>query len=151
MPMPKKPRSNCLNCSKETPRPGYKYCSNKCQFDFQYKQYIALWKAGEVSGLQRHGVVSRHVKRYLRQKFNNKCCLCGWAQANIITCEIPLVADHIDGNWQNNFEHNIRLICPNCDSISATYAALNRGKGREGRAVSARAIEGRNFTVGLPG
>lgn len=143
--MPKKPRANCLGCQKETPHPGYKYCSNKCQLAYQYKMYIECWLAGNESGLQGHGVVSRYVKRYLREKFNNRCCLCGWSEVNIITGQVPLVADHIDGNWRNNIETNLRLICPNCDSVTATYAGLNRGRGRTQRLVSNRVKDGRLF------
>lgn len=131
--MPKKPRAKCLNCDKETPFPGYKYCCNDCQLQFQFKTYIKKWQRGDESGLQGHGVVSRYVKRYLRAKYNDRCCLCGWSSVNAITGKVPLVADHIDGNWQNNLESNLRLICPNCDSLSATYAGLNRGKGRSQR------------------
>ena len=99
--------------------------------------------SGDVNGLQGHGVVSSHVKRYLRQKFGNKCCLCGWAAVNIMTGRVPVVADHIDGNWRNNVESNLRLICPNCDSLTSTYAGLNRGNGRKQRVMSNRAKEGR--------
>lgn len=143
--MPKKPRTNCLNCQRETPKPGYKYCSNKCQLELQHKEYIDNWLAGKVSGLQSIGVVSKHVKRYLRRKYSDKCCLCGWSQANVITGQVPLVADHIDGNWRNNIESNLRLICPNCDSLTATYAALNKGNGRKQRMISNRAKEGKVF------
>jgi hypothetical protein len=143
MPMPKKLRADCLNCNKETPRPGYKYCTNKCQVDYQYKQFIKSWLAGRVTGLQGHGVVSRHVKHYLREKFGNKCCVCSWAQVNNSTGQVTLVADHMDGNWRNNIERNLRLICPNCDSLTSTYAGLNRGKGRDNRRLSKRVKEGR--------
>lgn len=139
--MPKKPREKCLNCGKEMSRPNCKYCSNACQFDYQYHLYIKKWVAGEVSGLQCLGLVSRHVKRYLREKFVNRCCLCGWSKVNPKTGQVPLVADHIDGNWRNNVENNLRLICPNCDSLSPTYAGLNRGNGRNNRALSKRAKE----------
>lgn len=148
--MPKKPRQNCLNCKKETHRAGYKYCTNQCQADYRYRQYIKQWLSGEINGLQGHGVVSRHVKRYLREKFENKCCICNWAQVNVTTGQIPLVADHIDGNWRNNLESNLRLICPNCDSLTATYAGLNRGNGRKQRELSKRAQEGRSLMVGVP-
>ncbi len=100
---------------------------------------------GKEHGLQRLGVVSIHVKRYLREKYGNKCCLCGWAQINPKTQIVPLVADHIDGNWRNNIESNLRLVCPNCDSLSPTYAALNKGNGREGRPASKRAQEARKY------
>lgn len=100
--------------------------------------------------MQAHGVVSRYVKRYLRIKFNNQCCLCGWAELNVKTGQTPLVADHIDGNWRNNTEGNLRLICPNCDAISATYAALNMGNGRKHRKLSRRVIEGRLLSSSAP-
>lgn len=150
MPLFKKSRTNCLNCEKEIPGSGFKYCTNKCQADYRYKQYIEQWLGGSVHGLQGHGVVSRHVKRYLRDKFANKCCLCSWANINIITGQVPLVADHVDGNWRNNVESNLRLLCPNCDSLTATYAELNRGKGRINRVVSNRVKEGRLFLIDTP-
>lgn len=146
----KKPRSVCLRCKAETSRAGYKYCSNKCQADYQYTLYIQQWLAGEIHGLQRLGVVSKHVKRYLRDKFGNKCCICGWVEINLYTGTVPLVADHIDGNWRNNIESNLRLICPNCDSLTAAYAALNKGKGRKQRPLSKRAQEGRLLMAGMP-
>ena len=143
MSMPKKMRKRCLVCSKEVLRATYVYCSNACQIEYQYQSYIKKWNTGEVSGLQGLGIVSRYIKRYLRQKFDNQCCLCGWKRVNPKTGKVPLVADHIDGNWENNVENNLRLLCPNCDALNPTYAGLNRGKGRKNRIVSVRAKEGR--------
>ena len=143
MPTLKKPRKKCPICGKETQRAGYKYCSNVCQIEYQYQSYIKKWKEGEEYGLSSLGIVSSYIKRYLRRKFKNKCCLCGWAEINIKTGQVPLVADHIDGNWKNNIESNLRLVCPNCDSLNPTYAGLNRGNGRKNRVLSKRAKEGR--------
>ncbi len=150
MPMPKKPRGNCLICGKEPARQNYKYCSNACQIEYQYQTYIRKWKAGEEKGLQSLGIVSGHIKRYLRRKFNNKCCVCGWSRVNLKTGQVPLVADHIDGNWRNNVEGNLRLVCPNCDSLTPTYAGLNRGNGRMNRVLSNRAKEGRLIVSNMP-
>jgi hypothetical protein len=150
MSIPKKPKEKCLSCGKETARAGYKYCSNACQIEYQYQSYIRKWKVGEVNGLQGIGIVSRHLKRYLRRKFGNKCCLCGWSKINSKTGQVPLVADHIDGNWRNNIESNLRLICPNCDALTPTYAGLNRRNGRKGRVLSKRAKEGRLLVTGKP-
>ncbi len=145
---PKKPRSSCLNCGNEPARAGYKYCSNSCQFTYQYESTISAWKEGKISGLKNIGIVTAAVKKYLRHKFNNKCCLCGWAEVNPITKKVPLVADHIDGNWRNNTEKNLRLICPNCDSLTPTFANLNKGNGRNNRSISKRAREARLVASG---
>lgn len=145
MSMPRLPREKCLLCEEENPRPRYKYCSNACQIEYQYQFYIGQWKAGKVKGLQGLGIVSRHIKRYLREKFSNRCCLCGWSKVNPLTKQVPLVADHIDGNWRNNVESNLRLICPSCDSLNPTYGALNTGNGRKDRVLSKRIKEGRSL------
>ena len=147
MPNPKKPRKNCLVCGKEPERPSYKYCSNVCQQDYQYQNYIKLWKEGEIIGLNSIGIVSDTIKKYLRIKFDDKCCFCGWSKINHKTGKVPLVADHIDGNWRNNTENNLRLLCPNCDSLTPTFAALNRGNGRKNRQISKRAKEGRLLII----
>ena len=139
----KLPRTPCLNCGKEPYSHTYKYCSNACQHEYEYLEYIQRWKAGHEHGLQKLGIVSGHIKKYLRRKYGNKCCMCGWSQVNPKTGLVPLVADPIHGNWGHNIESNLRLLCPNCDSLTPTYAALNRGNGRKDRALSNRAKEGR--------
>jgi hypothetical protein len=142
---PKKPRTPCPVCGQEPARSFYKYCSNACQHEFQYQTFIEKWKRGELSGLNSMGLVTDSIKRYLREKYSNRCCLCGWSKINPKTGVAPLVADHIDGNWQNNAEDNLRLVCPNCDALSPTYAGSNRGNGRGPRLPSKRTLAAREL------
>ena len=150
MPNPKKARTPCLNCGGEPASSKYKYCSNRCQLEYQRQNYIREWKKGKINGLNTLGLVTPPIKRYLRDKYGNKCSICGWAKKNVKNGIVPLVADHIDGNWKNNVEDNLRLICPNCDAISGTFAALNKGNGRKNRALSKRATEARILSNRLP-
>jgi hypothetical protein len=142
---PKKKRTPCPVCDAEPYRSFYKYCSNACQREFEYQKYIAEWKSGERTGLSSMGIVTSAIKKYLRIKFNNRCVLCGWAEVSRSTNEVPLVADHIDGNWRNNLEENLRLLCPNCDALTPTFSALNKGRGRPNRVVSKRALEAKRM------
>ncbi len=145
MPNPKKPRTPCLQCGKDPARSYYKYCSNSCQGAYQRNKIIEQWKMGERSGLSKIGLVARTIKTYLREKYGDKCSVCGWNQLNKKTGLVPLVADHIDGNWRNNTEENLRLICPNCDSLNPTYAGSNKGNGGRKRAPSKRAQQARTI------
>ena len=74
-----------------------------------------------------------YLKRYLFEKYNNKCCKCGWGETNPYTGNIPLEVEHKDGNYTNNSEDNLELLCPNCHSLTSTYKGANRGKGRTSR------------------
>lgn len=121
----------CLNCGKELNSRQYKYCSNDCQRLYQHDQWVKRWKNGEETGLSGQ-LVSRHLKHYLFDKYKNKCARCGWSQVNPFTGCLPLEVEHIDGDYTNNKEDNLILLCPNCHSLTATYKGANRGHGRIG-------------------
>lgn len=51
----------CLNCSKSIKK-NTKYCSNKCQKDYQYKDYINKWKHGNENGMRGEYQISSYIK-----------------------------------------------------------------------------------------
>ncbi len=134
----------CLNCGTECPvshQKVNKYCSVACQHEFQYKFYITEWKQGLQTGLSGKDQTSKYVKRYIFEKFDNKCSQCGIAEW--MGKPISLQLEHIDGNAVNQIEDNLTLLCPNCHSQTESYAGKNRGNGRHSRRV--RYAEGKSY------
>lgn len=117
-------------------------CSTHCarslgakhQAKTEYNAYLTQWKSGRVSGLRSStGDISLHIRRYLFEKFHNQCARCGWNKVNPTTNKIPLAVEHINGDWRDNREQNLTLLCPNCHALTPTYGSLNSGRGRPRR------------------
>lgn len=76
--------------------------------------------------LQNPNTQSFKLKRRLLKEeiFPHRCSNCNlttWLEN-----PIPLELDHIDGNHANNSLHNLRLLCPNCHTLTPTYRGRNR-------------------------
>ena len=144
--MERKPNTICAECGtplyrrpSDLEKTNASYCSQTCKIKAgadrkgettKYRNYIEKWKAGLVSGMRGKTAISKYIRRYLFEKYDNKCCECGWSKINIYTGTIPLEIEHIDGDHTNNKEENLKLLCPNCHSLTPTFRALNKGNGR---------------------
>lgn len=126
-----KPKGNCLHCGEKLVQGETKYCSVRCMQDFLYEKNIAKWKLDNNFGTKSGGTLLRgFLKRYIWEKYEKKCSSCGWNEINKFTGKVPLEIEHIDGNYLNNTEENLILLCPNCHSLTSTYKGANRGNGR---------------------
>lgn len=120
------PLIKCAHCVAETH--NAKYCSVDCSIQAiqqrratERAQLLASWLADEQIGPE----VEQLAKAYLIQTRGNKCEECGWAEANPVTKKVTIQMDHVNGDWQNNSISNLRLLCPNCHTLTPTYGALN--------------------------
>lgn len=116
---------NCNYCGVETK--NYKFCSKKCSTNYIKTQTFNRIENGDLS------LYHVKYKEYLIFKHGNKCMECGWNKINITTGLVPIQLEHIDGNSDNNELSNLKLLCPNCHSLTSTFGALNKGNGRKNR------------------
>ena len=114
---------NCLFCNKENlwgSSKINKFCDNKCQGEWKWiSETIPRIEAGNCAGPDA-------LKKYLKEKFGDKCSECGqlpiWHGK-----ELVLQLDHRDGNSDNNFPSNIRLLCPQCHSQTENFGCKGYG------------------------
>jgi len=119
-----KTKQKCKNCNKEV---SNKYCNYKCQKEYERKIIYTKIENGDGN------FYISVYKKYLIEKFGEKCMDCGWNKVHPVTNKVPIQIEHIDGNSTNNNLENLKILCPNCHSLTLTYGALNKGNGRKNR------------------
>ena len=118
---------NCINCGTELNCNQKKYCSNVCNGEHIRKLFFEQIENGDTT------LNSKNYKNYMVFKYGEKCMECGWSETNKYSGKIPIELEHIDGNSYNNNLDNLKLLCPNCHSLTPTYKGLNSGNGRHKR------------------
>lgn len=120
----------CKNCGKKFS--FYKkqnnkgvFCSHECQLDYRYKVFIEKWKNGTENGLKGEYQLSSYIKRYIFEKNNFSCEKCGCNLINPKSGNSILEIHHIDGDYSNNKEENLQLLCPNCHAMTDNYKHNN--------------------------
>lgn len=115
----------CKFCGLAIKKNANKYCSYKCQHDYDWQQRkLEILKEGEVK-------TPVLAKRYIAETQGYKCVECGiceWKKQ-----QLSLILDHINGNPEDWSLINLRLLCPNCDSLTPTFKNRNKGNGRYSR------------------
>lgn len=113
----------CLSCGVELTKKG-KYCSRGCQIKLDKKKIFEKIETGDIT------LPQRYYKKYLIEKYGEKCMECGWNKKNPKSNKIPIELEHTDGHSENNKLENLKLLCPSCHSLTPTYGSLNAGNGR---------------------
>ena len=119
-------KGNCLNCELEfnyhpSQHTG-KFCSNKCQGNYQIKQRFengSKW--------------NKRMGTYLKEIRGSKCEECGienW-NGNKLTFQI----DHVNGNRDDNRFENLKILCPNCHTQCETWGVKNASEDGKKRMI----------------
>lgn len=114
----------CLQCGKELKNGQKKFCSNNCYQNYYNNKRLIEWKNNPENYSKED--TPPFIKRYLMEKYNNQCQICGWKKINPVTGNIPLEIHHIDGDCTNNREENLQLLCPNCHSLTDNFGTKNK-------------------------
>ena len=69
---------------------------------------------------QSHKLKQRLIQEGLKDHKCENCNLTHW-----LDNPIPIELDHIDGDHDNNELSNLRILCPNCHSLTPTYRGKN--------------------------
>ena len=124
---------NCIWCNKENifgHSKSNKFCSVQCQADYRWEyETKPRVERGECTSN------SRALKPYVIRTQGEKCNECGLG-AVWNSKPISLQLDHIDGNSDNNFPLNLRLLCPNCHTQTDNFGS--KGKGNRYKKITKR-------------
>lgn len=125
-------RKTCNVCGKLLSRDSKGNLCYNCLVVKNREDTIKRWLESGDTGCAVSTTLRNSIREYILNSQQCKCAICGvpnvWNGK-----ELRFVLDHIDGDASNNFQHNLRLICPNCDSQLPTFKARNKNSARKHR------------------
>jgi hypothetical protein len=121
----------CLYCGKELKKYQRNFCCHEHQNQLKYEQFIERWKNGDESGLIGKYDIAAAVRRYIFEKNENKCEVCGRSYINPYTGLSVLQIHHKDGDCTNNREENLQLLCPTHHAMTENFGSRNKNATRK--------------------
>ena len=132
----------CQHCGNQkeinTSQSRGKYCSNRCQHDFQKQQIVTRWLNGDYDGVVSKNTVAsiaNAIREYLIGKTEGKCVKCKQSLIHPITEKSGLQIHHKDGNALNNNEKNLEVLCPNCHWLTSNFGNMNKNSFRKKKKI----------------
>jgi len=120
----RKEQQTCAFCkiSIDNSKSSRKYCSLQCKIDCEWElRKEKIIQSGEEASVS-------CSKKFLLETRGHQCEICKNKEWN--GKPIPIIMDHVNGDFSNNKLTNLRLVCGNCDMQLPTYKNKNRGNGR---------------------
>jgi hypothetical protein len=103
----------------------YVFCSPECRKTWEDKELVDKVR----QKIEAKEYISHSTLRlYLFKTRGYKCEKCKNEVWNNLP--IPLETHHKDGDYKNNEDQNLEVLCPNCHAQTDNYRIKNKGKGR---------------------
>jgi hypothetical protein len=92
---------------------------------------VKAWLSGKDPGWTgKTAQLKNAVRRYILETRGSACEICGWDKCHPIDGFTLVEIDHIDGDAKNNKPENLRVLCPNCHSMTSNHRARNKKSSR---------------------
>lgn len=108
------------------------YCSLSCMGKHSSKKIVDSWLAGDDPGWTGKAVqLKPAIRMFVLEMSGYACTECGWDKRHPVDDKPLVEVDHIDGDAFNCDPGNLRVLCPNCHSMTPTYRARNKNSARK--------------------